>query len=211
MRPYERVLRFTLEHKLVLAAVLAAADRGNVRVLSATPARDLLPAMDEGGFIVDYIMPAGSSLEETNRVITHLEKILARHSGSGKHFAPHRSATRPGAGDGSQYRRYFGEAESTTGSAAASEVIAEVRASMKKAEPVVDLEFPQLLQDMIGDLTSAPEPVVIKLFAQDPDLLKQWAISVGDNIKKIPGVVDAGRHRKHHQRPGRACSMWTRW
>ncbi len=32
--------------------------------------------MDEGGFIVDYIMPAGSSLAETNRVVTHIEKIL---------------------------------------------------------------------------------------------------------------------------------------
>ncbi len=32
--------------------------------------------MDEGGFIVDYIMPAGSSLRDTNRVISHVEKIL---------------------------------------------------------------------------------------------------------------------------------------
>jgi multidrug efflux pump subunit AcrB len=43
---------------------------------------------------------------------------------------------------------------------------------------------------MIGDLTSAPEPVVIKLFAQDPVLLTQWATSVGDALKKMPGVVD---------------------
>jgi multidrug efflux pump subunit AcrB len=55
---------------------------------------------------------------------------------------------------------------------------------------VLDVEFPQLLQDMIGDLTSAPEPVVIKLFSQDPVLLEQWATSVGDTVKKIPGVVD---------------------
>ena len=55
---------------------------------------------------------------------------------------------------------------------------------------MLDVEFPQLLQDMIGDLTSAPEPVVIKLFAQDPELLRQWAPQVGDAIKKIPGVVD---------------------
>ena len=55
---------------------------------------------------------------------------------------------------------------------------------------MLDVEFPQLLQDMIGDLTSAPEPVVIKLFAQDPELLTQWATTVGDTIKKIPGVVD---------------------
>ena len=52
-------------------------------------------------------------------------------------------------------------------------MIADVRAKIGKAEPVLDVEFPQLLQDMIGDLTSAPEPVVIKLFAQDPDLLEQ--------------------------------------
>jgi multidrug efflux pump subunit AcrB len=37
---------------------------------------DLLPEMDEGGFILDYIMPAGSSLTETNRVLEHVERIL---------------------------------------------------------------------------------------------------------------------------------------
>ena len=37
---------------------------------------DLLPEMDEGGFILDYIMPAGSSLSETNRVLEHVERIL---------------------------------------------------------------------------------------------------------------------------------------
>ena len=37
---------------------------------------DLLPAMDEGGFILDYVMPPGSSLQETNRVISHVEQIV---------------------------------------------------------------------------------------------------------------------------------------
>src|SRR5205823_3244075 len=70
------------------------------------------------------------------------------------------------------------------------EVIADARARIRKAEPVLDVEFPQFLQDMIGDLTSAPEPVVIKLFAQDPELLGRWAPLVGGTIKQIPGVVD---------------------
>jgi len=52
------------------------------------------------------------------------------------------------------------------------------------------VEFPQLLQDMIGDLTNAPEPIEIKLFSQDPEQLRQWAPKVGDEIKKITGVVD---------------------
>ena len=32
--------------------------------------------MDEGGFILDYVMPPGSSLQETNRVISHVEQIV---------------------------------------------------------------------------------------------------------------------------------------
>jgi multidrug efflux pump subunit AcrB len=70
------------------------------------------------------------------------------------------------------------------------EVIADLRGKIKEAEPVLDIEFAQLLQDMIGDLTSAPEPCVIKLFAQDPNVLLQWAPRVGDAIKKVSGVVD---------------------
>ena len=51
------------------------------------------------------------------------------------------------------------------------EIIGEVRAKIKQTEPAADIEFVQVLQDMIGDLTSAPEPVVIKMFSQDPQLL----------------------------------------
>jgi len=72
----------------------------------------------------------------------------------------------------------------------ADEVIADVREKVSRRLPTLQVEFPELLQDMIGDLTSAPEPIVIKLFCQDPALLRQWAPKVGDAIKKISGVVD---------------------
>ena len=48
----------------------------------------------------------------------------------------------------------------------------------------------QVLQDMIGDLTNSPEPMEIKLFSQDPALLKEWGPKIGDKLKKIKGVVD---------------------
>ena len=188
MRPYERILRFTLEHRLLLAVFSVLLIAGSY-VCYQNTGSDLLPAMDEGGFIVDYIMPAGSSLQETNRVITHVEKILratpevestSRRTGLQLGLA---QVTEANTGDISVKLKHD---RSRTG----EEVIADVRAKIKKAEPVLDTEFPQLLQDMIGDLTSAPEPVVIKLFAQDPVLLGQWATSVGDTIKKMPGVVD---------------------
>ncbi|HEV3200012.1 MAG TPA: efflux RND transporter permease subunit, partial [Bryobacteraceae bacterium] len=188
MRPYEGVLRFTLEHKLVLAVFSLLLVAGSYICYQHTGS-DLLPAMDEGGFIVDYVMPAGSSLAETNRVITHLEKILAqtpevegtsRRTGLQLGLA---QVTEANTGDISVKLK-------DSRKRATDEVIADVRARMKKAEPVVDLDFPEMLQDQIGDLTSSPKPAVIKLFAQDADLLSKWAISVGDNMKKVPGVVD---------------------
>ena len=68
--------------------------------------------------------------------------------------------------------------------------MADMRADIKQQEPALDVEFVQVLQDMIGDLTSAPEPIQIKLFSQDPKQLEEWAPKVADAIGKIKGVVD---------------------
>jgi multidrug efflux pump subunit AcrB len=70
------------------------------------------------------------------------------------------------------------------------EVMADVRSQVKSTEPQLDVEFTQILQDNIGDLSNAPEPVQIKLFAQDATLLNELAPRVAEEIKKIPGVVD---------------------
>ena len=188
MRPYERLLRFVLEHPLILAVSVILLIGASYLCYKNTGS-DLLPAMDEGGFIVDYIMPAGSSLQDTNRVVSHVERILratsevestSRRTGLQLGLA---AVTEANTGDIAvklkRDRKRSGE-----------EVIADVRKKINAAEPVLDVEFPQLLQDMIGDLQGAPEPCVIKLFAQDANVLNQWAPKVGDAIKKIPGVVD---------------------
>src|SRR6266849_3516048 len=134
-------------------------------------------------------LPAGSSLAETNRVITHVEKILrevpevestSRRTGMQLGLA---SVTEANTGDVSVKLR-------VDRSRGIDEVIEEVRSKIKAEEPALDVEFIQILQDMIGDLTSAPEPVQIKLFAQDPVLLADWAPKVADSISKIKGIVD---------------------
>ncbi|HLJ48351.1 MAG TPA: efflux RND transporter permease subunit [Bryobacteraceae bacterium] len=204
MNTYERTLRFTLEHRLVLVLFTLLLIAGSYICYKNTGS-DLLPSMDEGGFIVDYVMPPGSSLKETNRVISHIEKILrdtpevastSRRTGLQLGLA---TVTEANTGDISVklkplapfWYRWFGvrpgSGERTRG---VDQVIADVRAKAKNAEPVLDLEFPQLLQDMIGDLTSAPQPVVIKLFNEDGDLLRHWAPVEASAIKKVPGVVD---------------------
>jgi CzcA family heavy metal efflux pump len=185
---YERVLRFALEQRLVMALfclVLVVASYFCYKALGS----DLLPAMDEGGFILDYIMPAGSSLAETNRVTTEVEQILhqipeventSRRTGLQLGLA---TVTEANQGD-------FTVRLKIKRSRSIDEVIADVREKVTKREPMLEVEFIQLLQDMIGDLTSAPEPIVIKMFSENPDLLKKWAPQVADSIKKIKGVVD---------------------
>ncbi|UWZ84852.1 efflux RND transporter permease subunit [Occallatibacter riparius] len=150
---------------------------------------DLLPEMDEGGFILDYIMPAGSSLTETNRVLQHVERILraqpevestSRRTGLQMGLA---AVTEANSGDFTVklkggHRRPI------------DDVMSDVRAEIKRTEPELDVEFIQVLQDMIGDLSNAPEPIQIKLYSPDEALLTQLGPRVGDAIGKIEGVVD---------------------
>ena len=203
MRSYERTLRFALEHRLALALFTILLIAGTYFCYRHTGS-DLLPAMDEGGFIVDYTMPPGSSLRETNRVINHVEAILretpevettARRTGLQLGLA---AVTEANQGDISVklkpmapfWSRWLGLASKNERTRSGDEVIAGVRAKVTEAEPLLAVEFPQLLQDMIGDLTSAPQPVVIKLFSEDGELLRHWAPVEASTIKKIPGVVD---------------------
>lgn len=150
---------------------------------------DLLPEMDEGGFVLDYIMPAGSSLAETNRVLSHIEQMLketpevestSRRTGLQLGLA---AVTEANTGDISVKLK-------AKRSRDIEAVIEDVRQKIKSQEPAIDVEFIQVLQDMIGDLTSAPEPIQIKLFSQDPKLLETWAPKVADEISKVKGVVD---------------------
>jgi CzcA family heavy metal efflux pump len=150
---------------------------------------DQLPEMDEGGFIVDYIMPAGSSLTETNRVLEHVDQILrslpevestSRRTGLQMGLA---AVTEANTGDITVKLK-------SHRSRGIDEVMADARAEIKKTEPELDVEFTQVLQDMIGDLSNAPEPIQIKIFSNNSDLLSQLGPRIGDAIGKIPGVVD---------------------
>lgn len=52
------------------------------------------------------------------------------------------------------------------------------------------VEFAGILIDLIGDLTSSPAPIEIRLFSEDTAALHESAHEVAQTISKIPGVVD---------------------
>ena len=150
---------------------------------------DLLPEMDEGGFILDYWTPPGSSLAESDRILQHIEEIVrsqpeventSRRTGLQLGLA---AVTEANRGD-------FTVKLKRDRKRGIDEVISGVRSEIEQTEPAAKVEFVQVLQDMIGDLTSQPEPIVIKLFSQDPKLLANTAPRVAEAIQKVHGVVD---------------------
>ncbi|HVI79236.1 MAG TPA: efflux RND transporter permease subunit, partial [Candidatus Acidoferrum sp.] len=185
---HEKWLRAALEHRWLLvgfSAILIVASYFCYNFSGS----DLLPEMDEGGFVLDYIMPAGSSLGETNRVVGHIEQMLrevpevestSRRTGLQLGLA---AVTEANTGDILVKLRPKRDRGIEV-------IISEVRSEIKEKEPAIDTEFIQVLQDMIGDLTSAPEPIQIKLFSQDPNQLQEWAPKIAESIGKIHGVVD---------------------
>lgn len=188
LRIHERALNWALTRPVMLGLLCIVLALGAWFAYGRLGS-DLLPEMDEGGFVLDYIMPAGSSLAETNRVLDHVEKILrdtpevastSRRTGLQMGLA---AVTEANTGD-------FTVKLKSKRSRGIDEVIADVREEVKKTEPELDIEFTQVLQDMIGDLSNSPEPIQIKAFSTNPDLLHRLGPQIGDAIGKIQGVVD---------------------
>jgi multidrug efflux pump subunit AcrB len=185
---YERWLRFALERPRWIALFSAVLIVGSFACYKAL-GTDLMPEIDEGGFVLDYITPAGTSLQETNRIVGHLEQMIREipevEGASRRTGLQLGLATVTEANTGDIAVKLKKDHKRST-----EEVIADLRARIAKEEPRAEVEFIQILQDMIGDLTNAPEPVQIKLYSENADLLREWAPRVGEAIGKVPGVVD---------------------
>ncbi|HVA01572.1 MAG TPA: efflux RND transporter permease subunit [Terriglobia bacterium] len=183
IRFYDRWFRRALERPwlvAILAVVLIVVSFFCYRHIGS----DLLPKMDEGSFIVDYVTPPGSSLAESNRMINHILRIVdsvpevastSRRTGLQLGLAAVTEANRGDISVNLKPRR----------SRTVWQIMNEVRDKITHQEPAVTVDFVQKLQDMIGDLTSAPQPIFIELFSPNAQRLDSWAPKVADAIGNI--------------------------
>ncbi|WKE67439.1 efflux RND transporter permease subunit [Gallaecimonas kandeliae] len=147
-----------------------------------------MPHMDEGGFILDYRAPAGTSLAETDRLLRQLESLLQADP------AVQTYSRRTGAQLGG------GLTEANEGDlfvrlkplprAPIDEVMDRLRQQIESQVPGLDIEMALLMEDLIGDLTAVPQPIEIKLYSDDIETLQQLAPKVAERIGAIDGVVD---------------------
>jgi CzcA family heavy metal efflux pump len=188
-RAYGRMLQVVIRRPAV-AVIVALLLAALTVVLFYQSGTGFFPAADEGGFVLDYTTPAGSALTETDRQVKKIEAIVAatpevaaysRRTGSELGLF----ATAQNTGD--ILVRLKPRSQRSRSS---DEVISELRGKITGATPLVEIEFVQLLQDMLGDLEGNSEPIEVKIFGDDADRLAALAGPVEEMMNTVEGVVD---------------------
>jgi CzcA family heavy metal efflux pump len=187
-RAYGRVVRRTANHGWIGGVGLALALGFSYFAFSRVPT-GFMPTSDEGAFVIDYFLPAGTSLEETDAAARKIEAILrslpevrtySRRTGAQLNPT---AATLLNRGD-FMVRLTDGPRRH------ADDVIAAVRQRVEREVPQARVEFVQVLQDMLNDLAGTPRPLEVKLFGEDYAVLERLAAEIAPRLAKVPGLVD---------------------
>ena len=153
-----------------------------------------MPRMDEGGFIFDYVAPPGTSITETDRLLRQVEAIVRKLPDVQSYSR--RTGLQLGGGltesnAGDMFIRLKDK-----GRRPIEEVMSDLRQQVEATVPGLQIETAQLMEDLIGDLISNPQPIEIKLSGLSRAVLEQAAVKVAAGIGKIDGVVEVFDGRK---------------
>lgn len=186
-RGYARVLRGLLRRPwtalLGVAPLLAAGWIAYHAVGSG-----FLPRMDEGGFVLDYVTPPGTSLTETDRLLSQIEAIL-RSTPQVQTFS-RRTGLQLGGGITHANEGDFFVRLKPLPREPIWQVEDQVRARIHAQVPGIDIDTAQLMEDLIGDLTAVPQPVEIKIFDDNPAQLARLANKTAAAISRVRGIVE---------------------
>ncbi|MDQ2891689.1 MAG: efflux RND transporter permease subunit [Pseudomonadota bacterium] len=147
-----------------------------------------MPHMDEGGFILDYKAQPGAALSDTDRLLRQVETIVTATPEVASYSR--RTGLQLGGGlteaaEGDYFINLKGGSRRSIDA-----VMAEIRQKIEAQVPGLTIETAQLMEDLIGDLTSNPQPIDVLLYGDNPATLATAAKQVGAAIGKIQGVVE---------------------
>ena len=186
---YGRMVRGIVRHPLWgLVVVLALAGGGILAARRA--ATGFLPAMDEGALVIDFWLPPGTSLEESDQIMGRVDRALAATPEivaftrrSGAEMGPP-AATLQNRGDVLVKLVPRGQRGSIY------EVMATLRTRLAGVAPEAKLELVQVLQDILDDLSGNPRPIEIKVFGPEPAVRGKLAAAIGERMRAIPELDD---------------------
>jgi CzcA family heavy metal efflux pump len=147
-----------------------------------------LPEMDEGSIVLDYASPPGTSLDETDRMLREVEKIIiavpeveaySRRTGTQMGFF----ITEPNTGDYLIQLKPHHERPT-------EEVISDIRKKIEATQPALRVDFGQVIGDMLGDLMTSVQPVEVKVFGDNPQKLQELSKQVAEVVSGVKGAAD---------------------
>ncbi len=191
---YRRSLHWTLKHRaLVLGGILGllALSFAIVPFLGT----EFMPAMDREMIILKVKMPVGTSLEETNRVVTMVEKLMAQEPevvnvsvqvGSQAEENPADMAGGMSTTGSHEGLLWVGLVPVRERELSDVEVMEKIRRKLPKLKDV-KFESLDIGQAMMGGATA---PVEIKIFGEEIDTLKEIGDAIVERIRDVEGLRD---------------------
>lgn len=187
LHAYEATMRWGLK-RVWIVPIIAVSLLSMTYFLSTKLGTGFMPEMDEGAFVLDYHTPAGTSLEESDRLLKKVDDIFKGTPEIGTYSR--RTGTELGFSITEAHRGDYAVMLKTDRHRSIDKVMDEVRDRITNEIPGLNVEFVQVLQDLIGDLAGTPAPIEVKLFGENRHDVRDAAERLADRIGKIKGVVD---------------------
>jgi len=183
----QRWVHWFIKRPYVSVAIIA----GAILVIVVVPPlleTGFLPEMDEGSIVMDYTSPPGTSLDETDRMLRQVEKIItaepeveaySRRTGTQMGFF----ITEPNTGD--YLIQLKKKRDKTT-----EEVISDLRGKIAANQPALRIDLGQVIADMLGDLMTSVQPIEIKIFGENQQKLQSLSKQIADVVSGVKGTAD---------------------
>jgi len=194
---YDRVVRRLLKRPIFAGAAFVLLVLIGVGIAPRL-GRGFLPSLDEGAFVVDYFLPAGTSLDTTEQFARRLEDEL-RSTGDVWTFT-RRTGAELGPAAATQVHRgdiMVRLVPASRRGRSSEDVMAELRAKIARDLPELRVEFVQVLQDALSDLAGNPRPLEVKIFGPDYAQLHALGDALATRLRDVPGLVDLYDGHEH--------------
>ena len=192
-RAYEPALRWALQKKKWVIGIATVLLLGAVYLFS-TMGAEFVPTLDEGDFVIQPVLPTGTSLSKTIEITTEIEQILLD-----KFPEVDQVVTRIGAAEVPTDPMSMEESDVIITlnpkkewvSANSKDDLAEKFKEALAVIPGMEVEFTQPIEMRFNELiTGVRADIAIKVFGEDLQVLSDKANEIKSFITDIPGAAD---------------------
>jgi Cu/Ag efflux pump CusA len=151
----------------------------------------LMPDMDEGAFVMDFMAPGGTPLQTTDQQVRIIEQELratpevaaySRRTGLEMGFF----TTEPNRGDLMVKLKSHAQRKRSM-----RDVMEDVEKRCAARLPGMTLETMAPIADRVADIAGEPTPIQIKIFGDDPAVLKRLGDQVNEVVASIRGTSES--------------------